>query len=244
MKILKNIFAVSILWTAVTTSSCQNQKVSGGIVNLNAVEFDKKITELNASQIVDVRTPEEYAGGFIKNAMNNDWNNASAFEKNISALDKNKPVFVYCLAGGRSSAAVNKMAEMGFKEVYQLTGGTKAWEAAGFKLEGATRADLPGISLDDFNKKITSEKIVLVDFYAPWCIPCRKMMPMFDSLSTEMKETLMLVKINTEENKPLSKQLSITTVPMLVIYKNAKPVWKHEGIISKEELLKAIKSIN
>ena len=86
--------------------------------------------------MLDVRTPAEYTQGHLSNARNIDWNGGE-FEKSIAKLDKSKPVFVYCLSGGRSAAAASKMRSIGFREVYELSGGFAKWKAA--KLPEATR---------------------------------------------------------------------------------------------------------
>jgi rhodanese-related sulfurtransferase len=80
--------------------------------------------------IIDVRTPLEYAGGHIGNAINIDFN-AADFKEKISKLDKNAGYLVYCRTGARSAAASNVMAELGFKDFFNMTGGISAWEAAG-----------------------------------------------------------------------------------------------------------------
>lgn len=97
--------------------------------SLSPEEYSKKIKSLPNATIVDVRTPGEFSEDHLKNAINIDWKSGD-FEKKIKALDKNKPVFVYCLAGGRSSNALKKMKELGFKEVYDLSGGISAWKNA------------------------------------------------------------------------------------------------------------------
>ena len=124
---MKNIFGIALFILAVFVASCTNAQNSK--TNLTAVQFEAKIKELPGAPIIDVRTPAEYAEGHIKNAKNIDWN-GNSFDKQISKLDKSKPVLVYCLAGGRSAAAASKLRESGFKHVYELVGGMKEWRAA------------------------------------------------------------------------------------------------------------------
>lgn len=124
---MKNIFGIALIVLSVFLSNCssaQNAKTS-----LTATEFNAKIKEIPNAPIIDVRTPAEYAEGHIKNAKNIDWN-GNSFDKKTSKLDKSKPVFVYCLAGGRSAAAASKLRESGFKQVYELAGGMKEWRAS------------------------------------------------------------------------------------------------------------------
>ena len=90
----------------------------------------KNLVESGNGQIIDVRTPEEVTEGYIKGAENINIYDPN-FEANISKLDKNKPVYVYCKSGGRSGNAMSKMEELGFMEVYNLEGGIGAWNNAG-----------------------------------------------------------------------------------------------------------------
>ena len=80
--------------------------------------------------IIDVRTPSEYAGGHIRDAVNINLNSA-AFENDIDKLDKDKNYIVYCQAGGRSAAARKIMEELGFKHVINMNGGISVWISQG-----------------------------------------------------------------------------------------------------------------
>lgn len=85
-----------------------------------SVEEFNKIIENEEVQIVDVRTPGEYSGGFIKDAVNIDFMADGFIEKCNAQLDKNKPMAIYCAGGGRSAKALTQLKEAGFKEVYEL----------------------------------------------------------------------------------------------------------------------------
>ncbi len=89
-------------------------------------ETFKAYMDSNTVQLVDVRTPEEYAAGNIKGAVNYDFYN-SAFKSKLETLDKNQPVLIYCKSGGRSSQALELMKTMGFKTVLELEGGYSNW---------------------------------------------------------------------------------------------------------------------
>ena len=80
--------------------------------------------------IIDVRTPEEYAGGYIDPAINIDYY-AADFRERLEALDKDKTYLIYCHTGRRSAGARDIMAELGFREVYNMSGGIVEWEANG-----------------------------------------------------------------------------------------------------------------
>ncbi|MBO7427738.1 MAG: rhodanese-like domain-containing protein [Paludibacteraceae bacterium] len=96
--------------------------------NISPQEFHEMITKDPNLQVVDVRTPQEFAAGHIKGARNVDFRNPD-FEKNIAkAVKKRKTVLVYCRSGKRSLNAMNLMVKNGFKDVYNMEGGILAWE--------------------------------------------------------------------------------------------------------------------
>jgi rhodanese-related sulfurtransferase len=79
-------------------------------------------------QLVDVRTPNEYKGGHIKNAVNIDFFNHSNFILSFSKLDKEQPVYLYCRSGNRSQKAARKLDSLGFKKIFDLKGGYMSWK--------------------------------------------------------------------------------------------------------------------
>ncbi len=96
--------------------------------NISPREFHEMITRDPNLQVVDVRTPQEFAAGHIKGAQNVDFRSPD-FEKNIAkAVKKRKTVLVYCRSGKRSLNAMNLMVKYGFKDVYNMEGGILAWE--------------------------------------------------------------------------------------------------------------------
>lgn len=133
-QILKPIFFIS---TLILLSCSQEQAQEKNIKknnsevqtstitkNVNVDEF-KQLIEKEEGIIVDVRTPQEYLRGNIENSKN--INISGNFSEEIKKLDKNKPVYIYCASGGRSSRAMQQMQQMGFKETYNLMGGYNAW---------------------------------------------------------------------------------------------------------------------
>ena len=94
---------------------------------LSVADFSVKIKDTPNAQLIDVRTPQEYADGHIDGSTNINVNDDS-FDASIQqALKKDQPVLVYCQAGSRSARAAKRLKEMGFKEVYDLEGGYGAW---------------------------------------------------------------------------------------------------------------------
>lgn len=192
--------------------------------------------------VLDVRTPGEFAGGHIAKAVNVDWN-GSDFEKGIAGLDKKKPVFVYCLSGGRSGSAARLMREAGFSSVYELDGGMIRWRSEGHPEEkaGAQTNTSKGMTKADFEKLLGTDKTVLVDFFAEWCGPCKKMKPDLEEMETTLKDKLVILRIDADQNSDLLKELSVESLPTLMVFKNQKQANKALGYQSKEQLLDLVK---
>ena len=96
------------------------------------------------------------------------------------------------------------------------------------------------INQENFEQEILqSEKPVLVDFWAPWCGPCRELVPVVDALAEELSD-VKVAKINVEEEMALAKQFrifSIFSIPTLMVFKGGKPVNKSVGVSSREDIL-------
>jgi len=247
----KIIFAFLFIF-ALGDMSCQEkggEKQGDGKVKITAApvnetipvdEFQKKLKEDKSIQLLDVRTFGEYEDGHLEGALNIDWR-SPGFDSLVSKLDKNKPVLVYCLSGGRSAAAASKMQELGFSTVYNMQGGFLKWTDANKPVKyPASALDPQGMNVADYTQKINDEKkeYVLVDFSAKWCMPCQKMMPMLDRLSASKKEKLFLFKVDADQNKSLMKEKGISSIPYFELYQKGKLVWKHSGYIDEETLLK------
>jgi rhodanese-related sulfurtransferase len=90
--------------------------------------------ENESIQLLDVRTKEEFCAGKIKHAQNiyivND-----DFRARAEMLDKDKPVYLYCKTGGRSAKAAEVLKEMGFKIIYDMSGGIKEWDEKGYETD-------------------------------------------------------------------------------------------------------------
>jgi thioredoxin len=161
----------------------------------------------------------------------------------VSELDVSKPVFVYCLSGGRSASAAQYLKGRGFKRVYDLQGGIMQWRAAKLPLEqGGGGAKGAEMSQQAYEELIKSDQLVLVDFYAEWCQPCKRMAPYLAEISKEMADKVKVVRIDVEANRALSEKIGVTMLPTLLLYKGGKVSWKQEGFIEKEAVVKQIAS--
>ena len=208
---------------------------------LSPDDFEKKLTSSGEAQIIDVRTPAEYKGGHLKSAQNIDYK-SQTFKDQISKLDKSRPVFVYCLGGVRSAAAAEVFRESGFTEIYDMKGGYLKWTSAEKAIEGASDVSAKGMGIDEFNKLTSADHIVLVDFYAKWCAPCVKMLPIVHKLTNEYKGKATIQTLNYDENKALAKEMGIDEIPAFLLYKNGKLVRRVSGELSEPEFRKLLGS--
>lgn len=116
-----------VLYLMVFTSvvSCQSQQDK----TISRVDKDAIKAEVIGKdvQLVDVRTPGEYRAGHIDDAVNFDLSNRNAFMKQIETLDKDQPVYLYCLVGSRSAYAAKILRDKGFTKIYDYSGGYNDW---------------------------------------------------------------------------------------------------------------------
>lgn len=225
------LFFVFVVTGSIDAQNTKEQK------SLPVKEFYKKIDTEKDVQLVDVRTPVEFLNGHLLNAMNIDWK-ADDFEEKSRALDKSKPVFVYCMSGPRSSAASTKLQEMGFKNVYVMEGGMMKWRNADLpEIEKSTSA---GMTVEHYNSLLKSETLVLIDFYAEWCAPCRKMEPYLKKIASEIPDKVKIIRINADENTELCKELNVSALPVLKLYKNNNVIWENLGFVEETEVRKQI----
>lgn len=89
------------------------------------------------------------------------------------------------------------------------------------------------VTATNYNQEI-AEGIVIVDYWAPWCGPCRKLEPILKSLAAE--KNIKIGKLNVDENKSFTTAKKISTIPTMLIYKNGKEVEHLTGLYTKEEL--------
>jgi thioredoxin len=226
-----------LLFVTTLLTSCQGQNSSSAIQTLDVKNYAEKLSKNENAQLIDVRTPEEFASEKINDAKNINWN-GSDFVAQAEKLDKSKPVFVYCKVGGRSAQAADKLAELGFTEIYNLDGGIMKWNASGMAKPSSDK--LIGMSTEDYQKIINSDKKVVINFGAEWCAPCKKMKPYITKLQSELKDKVKIVRLDADENKSLINDMKIDGLPVIIIYENGKETWRNMGYLSEEDFMKKI----
>ena len=237
-KIASFSFFIGILWIATQL----NPLFSQGYTNLSPQQFEESINKSDKHILLDVRTPEEFQQSHLNAAIN--VNVRDQFTANIESLkiDKNAPVYVYCLSGGRSASASAQLAAAGFTQVYNMSGGISTWIGEKRPVISQAGALEKGMSVDDFQKLIyTRDSAVFIDFYAPWCAPCQKMKAFLPELQKEYGQNLKIVMINYDQHPKLIRELGINSVPYLRIISAKGKQTDLKDYHSKEELLAILK---
>lgn len=94
---------------------------------------------------------------------------------------------------------------------------------------------------ENFTKEVVeSDKVVLVDFWAPWCGPCKMLTPIIEELAVEYEGRAKICKLNTDENMALASKFQITSIPCIIIFKGGAPVQKIVGFRPKNDIKKVI----
>ena len=83
--------------------------------------------------------------------------------------------------------------------------------------------------------------MVLIDFYADWCGPCKMMSPIIDEIAEEMEGKVKVGKVNVDDNQQLAIKYNVMSIPTIIIYKNGMPVKSFVGLRDKNEILDSLK---
>lgn len=100
------------------------------------------------------------------------------------------------------------------------------------------------ITRSNFEKEVLrSDEPVLIDFWAPWCMPCKIIAPAIEKLAEEMKGKVKVAKANVDESPDVATELSILNIPTLVLFKDGKEISRIIGVNTKEAIEAKIKSV-
>ena len=102
--------------------------------------------------------------------------------------------------------------------------------------------DVQIFSEQTFQKDI-KKGIVVVDFWATWCGPCRMQAPIFEKVALELKKEASFGKIDVDKNKMLSDVYGINSIPTIIIFKDGQLAWRLEGLTDKETLIQTIRDV-
>lgn len=247
----KSLFALAWLLAGHTAVHAQNVASAQRVSNVQTTakrdlvsfeEFEARLAKAGKNaQILDARLPEEYAQNHLEGAVSFSVANEGEFTKAISRLDKTKPTFIYSIANGRSGKLAKDLRDNGFKDVTELPGGLSKWIGLGKPVISTVG---PGLTLADYQASLKSDKLVLVDFGSRYCGSCKKLAPIVDSIKHEQANAVTVLTIEAYENKSLTKELGVTALPTLILYRGSQVVWKKSGVTPKGEIERVLAEAN
>lgn len=110
--------------------------------------------------------------------------------------------------------------------------------------EQKRRKKMLEVTKENFEKEVSqSSKPVLVDFWAPWCMPCKILAPTVEKLAQDLAGKIKVAKLNVDEAPEIATELSIMNIPTLILFKNGKEISRMIGVNSKEAIAAKINSI-
>ena len=95
----------------------------------------------------------------------------------------------------------------------------------------------------NFSEIINSSTPVLIDFYADWCEPCKWLEPILDEVKNQMDDKITIHKIDIDKHEDLKKEYTIMSVPVLMLFKNGKLLWRMNGFMYAPDLIKKLREV-
>ena len=91
-----------------------------------------------------------------------------------------------------------------------------------------------------FNELVSSHPLVLVDFFATWCGPCKALAPILSEVKADLGDSLKIVKIGVDQHPKLAAAQQVRGVPTMVLFKNGKAVWRQSGLLQKSAIIQTV----
>ena len=95
--------------------------------------------------------------------------------------------------------------------------------------------------MSSFKELLSKNKVVLVDFFAEWCGPCKAMALVLKEVKEELADQVAIIKIDVDKNQPLSSTYNVRGVPTLILFVDGQQKWRQSGVLSKQDIVSIIK---
>ncbi len=208
-----------------------------GVVDLESEALFNHL-EQNNGVLLDVRTNEEVDRGYIIGASFIDYYDPQ-FSTKASWIKKDQPIYVYCHAGGRSAKAAEKLLELGFKNVFNLTGGYRDWNSSGFPVKQGLDYDFKKSKVytkQQLDLELLENPFTLLVFKTPWCLPCKKLDTVLEQFSKQRGGWDVII-LNMDANQKLANEFDVSSVPTIVGFGYSDQLFSHIGFIDLKALL-------
>ncbi|SFC84492.1 thioredoxin [Algibacter pectinivorans] len=93
-----------------------------------------------------------------------------------------------------------------------------------------------------FKDIITSEDVVLVDFFGTWCGPCQALMPILKDVKAQLGDAVKIVKVDIDKNQELATKYQVRSVPTMILFKGGVPKWRQSGVLQKSDIVNVIET--
>jgi thioredoxin 1 len=229
-----------VIFLAAGISSCgqtAGEQFQATVHHLSAEAFRDLVRD-STGILLDVRTQQEYNNGHLRGSGQMNYYDRD-FGNRLLMLSRDEAIFLYCNTGFRSGRAAQFLVQNGYQRVYNMHRGIMEWNYHNLPVErtpGALADTENRFGIEQFREVIGNDTLVFVDFYAPWCAPCRRMMPLIDSLITEYTGQVHILKVNADASRELMRELHITGVPYFILFHRGNVVFHKGGMVTRQEL--------
>jgi thioredoxin 1 len=211
-------------------SSCKNS--TSGKLGVDA--FNQIASNSNA-QIIDLRPKADFDSGHIVNAASF-VPNSPELDSYIDLLYKDVPV---CVVGGSQTDNTNlieKLKSKGFKSINELEGGMATWTEAKLPIQKTLPKKIYPNDTISFDDAIKGDKLVMVDFNATWCKPCKMMQPSIDRVHDERSDEVIVYSIDVDQFPQYNEKYQIKSIPLVMLFKNGKTLHRSEGLLEESKI--------